>query len=91
MILEKLPDFCRMPEKTPSVAQIKSRLSPEKAAAGEDLRHMNRTTNTHSNPLRQYQSRCAGAGDAGGRREPPLQKAVELSGGGGSKKRAMIL
>ena len=57
MILEKLPDFCRMPEKpasvarrregsgdtspdVASVAQIKSRLSPEKAAAGEDLRHI---------------------------------------------------
>ena len=93
MMLEKLPDFYRIPEKTASVArrregtgdtspdvasvaQIKSRLSPEKAAAGEDLRHMNRTTSPHSKPLRQYQTRFAGAGGAGGRREPPLQKST---------------
>ena len=32
------------------------------------------STNTHGTPQRQYQSRFAGAGGAGGRREPPLQK-----------------
>ena len=40
------------------------------------------STSTPGIPLHQYQSRCAGAGGAGGRREPPLRKAVELTDGG---------
>jgi hypothetical protein len=32
------------------VAQIKSRLSPEKAAAGEELRHMSQTTHPTGKP-----------------------------------------
>ena len=53
----------------PSVAlveQISSLLSPEKAAEGETLRHMSRTTTTHAYHLPVQNPARAGARGAGG-------------------------
>ncbi len=48
------------------VEQISSLLSPEKAAEGETLRHMSRTTTTHAYHLPVQNPACAGARGAGG-------------------------
>ena len=48
------------------VEQISSLLSPEKAAEGETLRHMSRTTTTHAYHVPVQNPACAGARGAGG-------------------------
>ncbi len=48
------------------VEQISSLLSPEKAAEGETLRHMSRTTTTHAYHLPVQNPARAGVGGAGG-------------------------
>ena len=56
------------------VAQISSLLSPEKAAEGETLRHMSRTTTTHAYHLPVQNPACAGARGAGGGVSTPAKK-----------------
>ena len=61
----------------PSVAlveQISSLLSPEKAAEGETLRHMSRTTTTHAYHLPVQNPARAGARGAGGGVSTPAKK-----------------
>ena len=56
------------------VEQISSLLSPEKAAEGETLRHMSRTTTTHAYHLPVQNPACAGARGAGGGVSTPAKK-----------------
>ena len=60
------------------VEQISSLLSPEKAAEGETLRHMSRTTTTHAYHLPVQNPACAGARGAGGGVSTPAKKTQVL-------------